>query len=160
VLFGNAIKYSNGAALECQGYVSALCFSKLVLSTFSRLTYVTKSVIFLHPSIYIRRYIQHIAKAHGSFGRIKRTTVLFSVKIPNLRYSMDITNLGWEKMRNRVGDYRTDLELTQADLAKLAGVSQRAIGYIENGDREPKVGLAIKLSRIFGTTVEELFIVE
>ena len=49
-------------------------------------------------------------------------------------------------------------EMSQAELADRAGVSRQTIGAIEGGDYSPSVWLAIRLSRILGVTVEELFI--
>ena len=49
-------------------------------------------------------------------------------------------------------------EMSQAELADRAGVSRQTIGAIEGGDYSPSVWLAIRLVRILGVTVEELFI--
>ena len=38
---------------------------------------------------------------------------------------------------NRIKELRTEKGITQADLAKILKISDRAVGYYENGDREP-----------------------
>lgn len=47
-------------------------------------------------------------------------------------------------------------ELTQRELAKLAGVSQSAISKIEAGERIPKVSIIQKLAKALGQTPENL----
>lgn len=46
---------------------------------------------------------------------------------------------------------------TQAQVAKVAGVSEVAYQRYEYGCREPGVRTAIRIARALGTTVEELF---
>jgi putative transcriptional regulator len=48
-------------------------------------------------------------------------------------------------------------DLTQADLADLAGVTRKSINAIETGHMVPSALLALKLARALGVTVEELF---
>ncbi|MBT0568309.1 helix-turn-helix transcriptional regulator [Williamsia sp. CHRR-6] len=52
---------------------------------------------------------------------------------------------------------RTRAALTQRELAELVGVSRQSIVSIERGDYAPSVYLAIRLSRVLRTDVEELF---
>lgn len=52
---------------------------------------------------------------------------------------------------------RAMLDLTQADVADLAGVTRKSINAIETGKMVPSVLLALKLARALGTTVESLF---
>lgn len=47
--------------------------------------------------------------------------------------------------------------MTQADLAELVGVSRQAINAIETGKYIPSTVLAIKLARVFGKAVEDIF---
>lgn len=58
---------------------------------------------------------------------------------------------------NRLREWRAKKELTQADLASLAGVSRKTINTVENGVFVPSVQLALILARTLGTTVESLF---
>ncbi|HWS73471.1 MAG TPA: helix-turn-helix transcriptional regulator [Thermoanaerobaculia bacterium] len=52
---------------------------------------------------------------------------------------------------------RVERDWSQGDLAKLAGVSRQTINAIETGRYEPSLSLALKLARLFGCSVEELF---
>jgi len=52
---------------------------------------------------------------------------------------------------------RAMLNLTQADLADLAGITRKSINAIETGKMVPSVILALKLAKALGTTVETLF---
>lgn len=53
---------------------------------------------------------------------------------------------------------RAKMNLTQEQLADLVGVTRKTINTIENGKFVPSTILAIKLARVLGLTVEELFI--
>ncbi len=52
---------------------------------------------------------------------------------------------------------RTAHGLSQRTLAEAAGVTRQAVSAIENGRVQPSVGIALALSRVLGTSVEELF---
>ena len=58
---------------------------------------------------------------------------------------------------NKVKMFREGKSISQTELGKLCGVSRQTISSIERGDYHPSVVLALKLSEIFQTTVEELF---
>ena len=47
--------------------------------------------------------------------------------------------------------------LTQADLAQLAGITRKSINAIEMGHMVPSTILALKLAHALKVTVEELF---
>lgn len=47
--------------------------------------------------------------------------------------------------------------LTQAQVAKLVGTTERAYQYYEAGEREPTAKTAILIARAVGSTVEKLF---
>jgi putative transcriptional regulator len=61
------------------------------------------------------------------------------------------------RLCNALKQWREEKELTQADLARLAGVSRKTINTVENGVFIPSVQLALVLARTLGTTVETLF---
>ena len=61
------------------------------------------------------------------------------------------------QLANRLKQWRDEKELTQADLARLAGVSRKTINTVENSVFIPSVQLALVLARTLGTTVEALF---
>lgn len=58
---------------------------------------------------------------------------------------------------NRLKDARTRLNLTQAELALLAGVSRKTINTVENGVFVPSTMLALALAQSLNVSVEELF---
>ncbi len=58
---------------------------------------------------------------------------------------------------NRIRELRTALGLTQASLAKLAGISRTAVTAIEGDRLTPSVAAAIAIAETLGSTVEELF---
>jgi putative molybdopterin biosynthesis protein len=58
---------------------------------------------------------------------------------------------------NRVRARRQALGMTQADLARSAGISRTAVTAIEGGRLAPSVNAAIALSRALNVTVESLF---
>jgi putative transcriptional regulator len=60
-------------------------------------------------------------------------------------------------LKNKVRILRETLDLTQAELGKLAGVSRQAINAIETGKFDPSIRLAYSLSKIFSRTIEEVF---
>jgi putative transcriptional regulator len=62
-----------------------------------------------------------------------------------------------KNMKTKVKELRTKLNLTQKDLAEKAGVSRQTINYLEQGKYLPSLPLAMKLAKILGTNVEELF---
>lgn len=60
-------------------------------------------------------------------------------------------------MKNRLKVERAIQDLTQDDLAKLIGVSRQTINSIEKNRYVPSTVLALKLSAVFGKSVNELF---
>jgi putative transcriptional regulator len=58
---------------------------------------------------------------------------------------------------SRVREKRTGAGLTQVQLAEMVGVTRQTIIAIEKGNYTPSVLLALKLSRVLKSTVEELF---
>lgn len=63
-------------------------------------------------------------------------------------------------MKNRIKIERAILDLTQDDLAKAIGVSRQTINSIEKNRYVPSTLLALKISKIFGKTVNEIFELE
>jgi putative transcriptional regulator len=61
------------------------------------------------------------------------------------------------RLVNRLRHWRAGKDLTQAELARMAGVSRKTINTVENGVFVPSVQLALVLARTLGTTVEALF---
>jgi putative transcriptional regulator len=51
-------------------------------------------------------------------------------------------------------------EMTQEELAKRVGVARQTIIAIEKGKYNPSVALAMRIARVFGLSVEEVFSIE
>ena len=62
-----------------------------------------------------------------------------------------------EGLSNRLREIRTELGLTQAELAERVGVSRKTINTVENGVFVPSTLLALKLARALGRPVESIF---
>lgn len=65
-----------------------------------------------------------------------------------------------EGIRNSLKVHRAMRDLTQADLAELAGVTRKSVNAIETGSMVPSVLLALKLARALGVSVDTLFSLE
>lgn len=63
-------------------------------------------------------------------------------------------------MRNHIKQHRARLNLTQQDLAERVGVRRQTILAIEKGHYVPSALLALKIARVLGMAVEELFELE
>ena len=50
--------------------------------------------------------------------------------------------------------------MTQQELAERAGVTRQTIVSIEKGRYNPSVALALRLARVFGVAMEEIFSLE
>ena len=61
------------------------------------------------------------------------------------------------KLQNKVAEIRKQKGLSQADLARLVGVSRNTISSIETGQYEPTAKLALLLAVALEVTFEELF---
>ena len=62
--------------------------------------------------------------------------------------------------KTRMYEFRKEMNLQQADLAEMVGVRRETIGKLENGKYNPSLKLAMDIARVFGKTVEEVFIFE
>ncbi len=60
--------------------------------------------------------------------------------------------------KTRIHEYRKELNIQQAELAELVGVRRETIGKLENGKYNPSLKLAMDIAKVFGKTVEEVFI--
>ena len=61
-------------------------------------------------------------------------------------------------MRTRIKELRARYDLTQDDLAKKVGVRRETIVFLEKGKYNPSLKLAIQVSKVLKSSVEELFI--
>ena len=60
-------------------------------------------------------------------------------------------------LKNNLKSYRKRLKINQSELGKKVGVSRQTISSIERGKYNPSVVLALKIARVFDTSVEEIF---
>lgn len=63
-------------------------------------------------------------------------------------------------MKNRIRALREEQGITQEQLGNLVGVSRQAIIAIETEKFEPSIWLAYDIAKIFGCTIEEVFLFE
>ena len=63
-------------------------------------------------------------------------------------------------MKNTIKVERAKKNWTQADLADKISVSRQAVNSIETGKFIPSTVLALKMAKVFDTTVEILFQLE
>lgn len=63
-------------------------------------------------------------------------------------------------MRNNLKVQRAIKNLTQAELAKRVGVSRQTINAIESQNYVPSTKLALKISKEFNVTVNDIFTLE
>jgi putative transcriptional regulator len=60
-------------------------------------------------------------------------------------------------VKNRLKVMRAERNWSQQELGMRVGVSRQAINAVETGKFDPSLPLALKLARVFETTVEALF---
>ena len=60
-------------------------------------------------------------------------------------------------MENRIREMRKQAGLSQEELARQCGVTRQTINAIENNKYDPTLGLAMRLARLLGAPVEEIF---
>ena len=60
-------------------------------------------------------------------------------------------------LQNHLKEHRARLGLNQQQLGTLVGASRQTISLIERGDYSPSVALALKIARVCGVSVEDIF---
>lgn len=63
-------------------------------------------------------------------------------------------------MNNNIKKLRNEMKISQKDLAESLSVSRQTINAIETGKFDPSLTLAIKITRFFNKSLEEIFIME
>ena len=58
---------------------------------------------------------------------------------------------------NQLKEYRAKINVNQYEMGQLVGVSRQTISQIERGDYSPSVTLALKIAKVLGVPVEEIF---
>ena len=62
-----------------------------------------------------------------------------------------------EQLYNRVAVLRSDHGLSRQQLADAVGVNYQTIGYIERGEYNPSLDLALRMAELFEIPVEAIF---
>jgi DNA-binding XRE family transcriptional regulator len=65
-----------------------------------------------------------------------------------------------EQVHNRLAVVRAERKVARQQLAEAVGVHYQTIGYIERGQYNPSLDLALKVARYFALPVEALFSLE
>ena len=73
-----------------------------------------------------------------------------------LRTSNDKCTMG-NDLYNRIAVLRAERNLSRQDLADALGINYQTVGFLERGDYNPSLTLALDLSAYFGLPVEAIF---
>lgn len=68
-----------------------------------------------------------------------------------------IERKGKMPLYNHLKEFRAKIDVNQQQMGKLVGVSRQTISQIERGDYSPSVTLALKIAKVFGVKVEDIF---
>lgn len=63
-------------------------------------------------------------------------------------------------MKNRIKVLRAERNMTQEQLAHLAGVTRNTIISMEKGKYCPSIKLGYRIAKIFGVRIDDIFIYE
>lgn len=58
---------------------------------------------------------------------------------------------------NHLKEYRAKLGVNQQQMGQLVDTSRQTISQIERGDYSPSVSLALKIAKVCGCKVEDIF---
>lgn len=61
-------------------------------------------------------------------------------------------------MENRLKEMRTSHGWSQGELAMRLGVSRQTINAVETDKYDPSLPLAMRMSKLFGVPIDEIFI--
>lgn len=57
----------------------------------------------------------------------------------------------------KIKEYRERTGMKQSELAEMVGARRETIVHLENGKYNPSLKLAMDIAKVFGVTVEEMF---
>lgn len=60
-------------------------------------------------------------------------------------------------LKNYLKEYRAHINVNQQELGQMVGTSRQTVSQIERGDYSPSVTLALKIAKVCGATVEDIF---
>ena len=61
-------------------------------------------------------------------------------------------------LKTNIKEYREKAGYKQGELAEMVGARRETIVHLENGRYNPSLKLAMDIAKVFGVTVEELFV--
>ena len=61
------------------------------------------------------------------------------------------------RIYNRIALFRAETGMTRKALAEKVGVNPQTIGFLERGDYNPSLELALRVSQVFKVPIEVLF---
>lgn len=61
-------------------------------------------------------------------------------------------------LKTKMYELRKERNMQQAELAELVGVRRETIGKLENGKYNPSLKLAMDIAKVFGKSVEDVFL--
>lgn len=61
-------------------------------------------------------------------------------------------------MKTKIKELRARYDLTQQDLADKVGATRMTIVFLEKGKYNPSLKLAYDISKVFDTSIEDIFI--
>lgn len=79
--------------------------------------------------------------------------------ISNLQIWFSVLNI-MTKFISNLKKYRQLKELTQQELANKVNVRRETVARLENAKYNPSLELAVRISKVLDTPIEELFIFE
>ena len=62
-----------------------------------------------------------------------------------------------EPVHNRIAMLRVERQVTRRQLADALGVHYQTVGYLERGEYNPSLHLALRIAEFFGLPVETIF---
>lgn len=65
-----------------------------------------------------------------------------------------------EPVFNRLEEARLAAGLTRAELAAAVGIHYQTLGYLERGEYSPSLVLALRISSVLQTPIEQIFSLE
>ncbi len=60
-------------------------------------------------------------------------------------------------MKNRIKVLRAEKDWSQAELAERIGIARQSLNAIENGKADPSLPLGMRIAKVFGVRVEDVF---
>ena len=60
-------------------------------------------------------------------------------------------------MKNRIKVLRAERDWSQAELADKINIARQSLNAIENGKADPSLPLGMRIAKVFGVRVEDVF---